>query len=230
LPLAPVTSTVILGASVAIAVVDITQKLANLPLVEACQKAGEMSGDFAADYVAFNKAINATSTVAKIVITETVEIMNIAKQELAAMGKFTKAEIDAWIKSEKLVASSVEGLEITVNAKKADLAKGAESLHLEMNSFDKAKNPVKSSGDGAKIVSNAQKLTTKELSIMAEGLGYKKVKDFPFYAHNQPVFKKGNRFISPDVTCHKGGSWKIYDNKGNRLGTFDETLTKMIGE
>ncbi len=149
LPLAPVASTVILGASVAAAVVDVTHKLANLPLIEACQKAGEMSGDFAADCVILNKTINAASSVAKIVATETIELMNVAKQELAAMGKFTKAEIDAFIKSEKLIANSIEGVEITFNAKKADLTKAAESLHSEMSSFDKGKNAVKSEGAGA---------------------------------------------------------------------------------
>ena len=35
----------------------------------------------------------------------------------------------------------------------------------------------------------------------------------------QPVFKKGNRYISPDVDEHKGRAWKLYDNKGHRIGT-----------
>jgi hypothetical protein len=76
-----------------------------------------------------------------------------------------------------------------------------------------------------------QKLTKKEATEQAEKLGYSPVKDPPFNAHNQPVFKdsKGN-FISPDVDGHNGGVWKMFDRSGNRTGTYNSDLTTKIGK
>jgi len=153
------------------------------------------------------------------------------------MGKFTKAEIDAWIKSEKLVASSVEGLEITVNAKKADLAKGAASTHLEMNALGKAKNGVKSEAasggsNASRAGGEAVKITTKEATVMAEKLGFTKTN---YESSGEAVFKKGNRYITLDKKSHNGGIWKMADSvknlgsKPTRMGTYDKDL-KWIGE
>lgn len=229
LPLAPVTSAVILGASVAVAVVDIAQKVGNLPLIQAVQKAGEISGDFAADCLIINYTIKATSAVTKIVVSEAAEIMKVAKQELTAMGKFTKAEIDAFIKAEKLVARSVEGLEMTFNAKKAQLAQ-AEKLHLEMKPLGGAKNPVKSGFDGARILADAHKIITKDLTAMAEKLGFSKTN---IQSQGEAVFKKGNRYITFDKKGHNGGIWKMADSvknlgsKHTRMGTYNEFLKKI---
>ena len=46
----------------------------------------------------------------------------------------------------------------------------------------------------------------------------------PFFSHGQPVYQKGTRYLSPDVDSHSGGYWKLYDNKGRRLGTYDEDM------
>jgi RHS repeat-associated protein len=51
--------------------------------------------------------------------------------------------------------------------------------------------------------------------------GWKPVKDVPFDSHGQPVFKRGSRYLTPDVDSHKGGAWKMFDSRGNRLGTYD---------
>lgn len=51
-----------------------------------------------------------------------------------------------------------------------------------------------------------------------------KTNQYPFNSHGQQVYKKGNRYITPDVDSHNGGVWKIFDNKGKRLGTADANL------
>jgi uncharacterized protein RhaS with RHS repeats len=62
----------------------------------------------------------------------------------------------------------------------------------------------------------------------AEKMGFSRVKDPPFGSHGQEVFKKGNTYISRDINGHNGGAWKMYDIKGNRIGTFNENLTIQI--
>ncbi len=64
---------------------------------------------------------------------------------------------------------------------------------------------------------------------LARSLKYKRVKDYPFTSHGQPVYRKGSRYITPDVDQHRGGTWKMFDRKGNRLGTYNENLTARIG-
>jgi hypothetical protein len=49
----------------------------------------------------------------------------------------------------------------------------------------------------------------------------------PFDSHGQPVFSNGKRFLTPDVDSHKGGVWKMFDRRGNRLGTFDADLNRI---
>jgi len=49
----------------------------------------------------------------------------------------------------------------------------------------------------------------------------------PFDSHGQPAFRRGNRFITPDIDSHKGGVWKMYDQKGTRLGTYDADLNRI---
>lgn len=63
----------------------------------------------------------------------------------------------------------------------------------------------------------------------AAELGYTKVKRVPFNSHNQPVFKKGTRYITPDVDGHRGYGLKMFDNRGRRIGTYDINLNR-IGE
>ena len=58
----------------------------------------------------------------------------------------------------------------------------------------------------------------------ADKLGFTRDKNPPFKTHGVPAFKKGNRWITRDRTSHKGGRWKVFDQKGNRIGTFDENL------
>jgi RHS repeat-associated protein len=64
----------------------------------------------------------------------------------------------------------------------------------------------------------------------ASKLGYNKyipASRSPFNSHGQPVFQKGNRYITPDADGHKGGAWKMFE-QGNpkRLGTYNERLER----
>ena len=53
----------------------------------------------------------------------------------------------------------------------------------------------------------------------------------------QPVYRKGNEYISPDVDRHKGGIWKKASgdsanlrNRSTRDGTYNEDLTERVDE
>ncbi|MBO8176867.1 MAG: hypothetical protein H0Z31_05335 [Bacillus sp. (in: Bacteria)] len=75
-------------------------------------------------------------------------------------------------------------------------------------------------------------MTTAQATALAYSLGYKKTS---YKSHGQPVFKKGNRYITPDVDSHSGGVWKMatsvknLGSKKTRLGTYDASL-KRIGD
>jgi putative RNase toxin 21 of polymorphic toxin system len=62
----------------------------------------------------------------------------------------------------------------------------------------------------------------------AERLGFNRVvKDAPFNSHGQKVYTDGSRYITRDVDSHSGGVWKMFDRRGNRLGTFDANLNRI---
>jgi hypothetical protein len=54
-----------------------------------------------------------------------------------------------------------------------------------------------------------------------------------FNSHGQSIFSDGSRFITRDIgsdpshSSHNGGVWKMFDSRGNRLGTFDENLNPI---
>jgi RHS repeat-associated protein len=74
------------------------------------------------------------------------------------------------------------------------------------------------------------RMTAKEATLAAEKLGFKITN---YYSHGQPVFKKGNQYITPDVDAHSGGIWKMADSienllkKKTRMGTYDENLRRI---
>jgi filamentous hemagglutinin len=84
-----------------------------------------------------------------------------------------------------------------------------------------------SSGGGS---SNAGGLTNQEARKRAQELGFKEVKDAPFSSHGKPVFKKGDVYITPDRDMHKGGVWKMFDRRGNRVGTYNADLSGLVGK
>lgn len=70
----------------------------------------------------------------------------------------------------------------------------------------------------------ARSMNTKEATAAAKELGYTKSK---FTSHNQPVFKKGNKYITPDVDGHNGGVWKMASSVKN-LGSKRTRKGTMI--
>lgn len=65
---------------------------------------------------------------------------------------------------------------------------------------------------------------------LAASLGYRKTN---YRSHGQPVYKKGRRYISPDIDSHIGGIWKMADSvknlgsKRTRMGTYDKDLNRI---
>jgi len=80
-----------------------------------------------------------------------------------------------------------------------------------------------------RFAGRTSRLTRQEARRLAEELGFKEVKDPPFDSRGEPAFKQGNRFITPDRDGHSGGTWKLFDQKGNRLGTYNDDLSIRIG-
>ena len=76
----------------------------------------------------------------------------------------------------------------------------------------------------------AKSMTTKEATAAANKLGHKKIAE---KSHGQPIFKKGNKYITPDVDRHNGGVWKMANSvknlgsKNTRMGTYDENLNRI---
>jgi RHS repeat-associated protein len=73
-------------------------------------------------------------------------------------------------------------------------------------------------------------LKGKDADKAANDLGFKQKipsQKTPFDSHGQPAYRKGNKYITPDTDGHHGGAWKMFDGKGNRLGTFDINLNKI---
>lgn len=73
-------------------------------------------------------------------------------------------------------------------------------------------------------------LTRSEARELAERLGFKEVKDPSFNTHGQPAFQKGNQLITLDRDGHSGGTWKLFDRRGARLGTYNDDLSERIGD
>ena len=68
-----------------------------------------------------------------------------------------------------------------------------------------------------------------EAEQLAAKMGFKRTKDFSSDSHKEKVYKKGNLYISLDNKGHKGGFWKAFNGKQDRIGTYNRTLTELIG-
>ena len=81
-----------------------------------------------------------------------------------------------------------------------------------------------------KLISQLKLMTSKQATQAASNLGFQKTN---YTSHGQPIFKNGNRFITPDVDSHIGGVWKMADSvqnlgsKRTRMGTFDADLNRI---
>ncbi|MEU0529104.1 RHS repeat-associated core domain-containing protein [Amycolatopsis tolypomycina] len=50
----------------------------------------------------------------------------------------------------------------------------------------------------------------------------------PFDSHGQTVYFNGQNYISPDVDAHNvSNGWKMFDRRGQRIGTYDNQLNRI---
>jgi RHS repeat-associated protein len=107
--------------------------------------------------------------------------------------------------------------------KKAQNKKDAEKQQQE--------NQRKESGrQKARQRRQPQRLTNKQAKQAAKKLGYdREIKDPPFDSHGQKVYTNGKKFITKDVDGHSGGTWKMFNKSGNRIGTYNADLSQRIG-
>ncbi|MEU5753725.1 polymorphic toxin-type HINT domain-containing protein [Streptomyces sp. NPDC047829] len=65
----------------------------------------------------------------------------------------------------------------------------------------------------------------------AGALGYRQripAQRAPFNSHGQVVFSNGKNYITPDVDGHNvSGGWKMFNRKGQRIGTYDPDLNYL---
>ena len=66
------------------------------------------------------------------------------------------------------------------------------------------------------------------LANRATALGFPRRFAPKIWSHGQDVFFNGNNYISRDHTAHNAmDGWKMFDKKGERLGTFDANLNPI---
>ncbi|MGW3118504.1 RHS repeat-associated core domain-containing protein [Streptomyces sp. NPDC001107] len=75
---------------------------------------------------------------------------------------------------------------------------------------------------------DSRELYAGTLRDRAAALGYDKriaPQKSPFYSHGQDVFSNGKNYITPDVDGHNvTGGWKVFNRRGDRIGTYDADL------
>ncbi|WP_414826256.1 toxin C-terminal domain-containing protein [Yersinia aldovae] len=74
-------------------------------------------------------------------------------------------------------------------------------------------------------------LKGKEAQEAAKNLGFDRrisPQKAPFNSHGQPVYFDGKNYITPDVDSHNvTNGWKMFDRKGERIGTYDSNLNRI---
>lgn len=111
----------------------------------------------------------------------------------------------------------IDGATATLGS--ASLLNSLQNLYDDVQDYNSSKNTW-------------HKMTTKEADAAASELGFQKTN---YRSHGQPVYKKGNKYITPDTDGHNGGIWKMADSvenlgsKSTRMGTYDKNL-KRIGD
>ncbi|VTQ65958.1 Possible hemagglutinin (DUF638) [Campylobacter jejuni] len=74
-------------------------------------------------------------------------------------------------------------------------------------------------------------LKGKEAQAAVSNLGFDRrisPQKAPFNSHGQPVYFVGKTYITPDVDSHNvTNGWKMFDRKGERMGTYDSSLNRI---
>ena len=82
----------------------------------------------------------------------------------------------------------------------------------------------------AQLNSEKSIMNKMDYEQLAKKLGFERIKE---RSHGQPIYKKGRRYITPDVDQHNGGVWKMADSienlrsKATRMGTYDKELNRI---
>jgi hypothetical protein len=85
---------------------------------------------------------------------------------------------------------------------------GSTGSNNNKNNEKKEDNQEKNNKfDRERFNENNRHFTNKEIKEQAFSLGYTLVKGV--LSHGQLVFKKGNKYISHDIDCHRGNFWKM---------------------
>lgn len=78
---------------------------------------------------------------------------------------------------------------------------------------------------------NILEARAKDTIEEANRLGYKNripPQKAPFNSHGQPVYWNGKNYITPDIDGYNvTNGWKMFDRRGNRIGTFDNKLNRI---
>ncbi len=105
--------------------------------------------------------------------------------------------------------------------------------HNKAGNRVKSKSVIKTSDEikPARIIGHQKSLPELRLEAkeLAAKMGFKETKDFSSNAHTEKIYKKGQLYISLDNKGHKGGFWKVFNRKQDRAGTYNKTLTELIG-
>jgi hypothetical protein len=87
--------------------------------------------------------------------------------------------------------------------------------------------------DRSWLIRNEENISKRKHYIKreAEELGYKHIRETVDFNHRgQHVYEQGNTYITYDINGHKGGFWKMFKNKRQRIGTYNINLKIIIGK
>ena len=107
-----------------------------------------------------------------------------------------------------------------------------DALKFAAKHGDDTEDLIKNSKNIYNSAKRIRPMTSREALEAAKALGFEPTGQF---SHGQPIFKKSNKYITPDIDGHIGGVWKMANSikdlgsKKNRLGTYDKNL-KRIGD
>ena len=111
-----------------------------------------------------------------------------------------------------------------------DLENDLQTLETNMQNAARPQVPQTSSEAQNSSDTTASSASGINHDVLAEQFGYTKISE---RSHGQPVYRNGNRYISPDIDSHIGGVWKMADSvanlgsKATRMGTYDANLQRI---
>ncbi len=92
---------------------------------------------------------------------------------------------------------------------------------------------MKADSDSASGSGSNPAKTKQEIADQAKELGYDRripPQRAPFNSHGQPVYTDGTNYLTPDVDGHNvTDGWKLFDRRGQRVGTYSWDLTRVKG-